>query len=221
MTSIQVLIAGDQSIIWQGILAILETANDLTVVGEAIDYQQAWSLAKEFQPDILLLASDFDGLSLSEMAVTLCQQSPRTKVLIFGEDTCSGIELYKLMGQGVAGYILKTDPADKIITAVRLVAQGMVIFTQEQLARAHRLRQEASKQWTSLTEREREILLLLAEGKSNKQIAKTLTISKNTVGTHIGNLMDKLNVASRIEAAAWAWQHGLDEGNIFSGGNNQ
>jgi DNA-binding NarL/FixJ family response regulator len=91
--------------------------------------------------------------------------------------------------------------------AIRRAAQGEVLYTQEQLERARRWRQEVGERWESLTEREREVALLIAAGKSNKGIAEALTISEHTVETYVGNILRKLDVASRTEAAVWIWEH--------------
>lgn len=105
------------------------------------------------------------------------------------------------------------------MAAARRAARGEALYTQEQLERARRWRQEMGARWERLTEREREVALLIAAGKSNKEIAEALTISEHTVETHVGNILRKLGVASRTEAAVWLWEHDLAEEEPESGGN--
>ena len=102
---------------------------------------------------------------------------------------------------------------------MRVVAQGQRWWTVEQLARVLYWQTEVQRPWEGLTKREREVLMLIAAGQSNQQIAEALTISENTVETHVGNLLSKLALASRTEAAVWLWWHGLTEGTGLSGGN--
>ena len=102
---------------------------------------------------------------------------------------------------------------------MRVVAQEQQWWTAKQIARVLYWREEVQGPWESLTEREREVLILIAAGQSNQQIAEALTISENTVETHVGNLLSKLALASRTEAAVWLWRHGLTEGTGLSGGN--
>jgi DNA-binding NarL/FixJ family response regulator len=105
------------------------------------------------------------------------------------------------------------------VQAIRRAARGEVLYTQEQLERVRRWRQEVGKRWERLTGREREVTLLIAAGKSNKEIAEALTISEHTVETHVGNILRKLDVVSRTEAAVWIWEHDLAEDGLESGGN--
>jgi DNA-binding NarL/FixJ family response regulator len=108
---------------------------------------------------------------------------------------------------GAAGFLTKDEDTPALVEAIQRAARGEVLYTPEQLERARRWREEVSARWESLTEHEREVALLIAAGKSNKGSAEALTISEHTVETHVGNILRKLDVASRTEAAVWLWEH--------------
>jgi DNA-binding NarL/FixJ family response regulator len=107
------------------------------------------------------------------------------------------------MTEDAAGFITKNQPSERIIAAIRRAASGNVLYTQEQLKRARRRGQDVGRRWESLTERERGVLRLLTEGLSNAAIAEALCIAEKTVEYHVTNILGKLGVASRLEAAAW------------------
>ena len=110
---------------------------------------------------------------------------------------------------GALGYLLKSEAPGAIVAAVRTVAQGEQLWTVEQLARVRRWREEVEQRWKSLTEREREVLLLVATGKSNREIADRLCITEKTVEKHVSNVLGKLMLVSRTEVALWAVKTGL------------
>jgi len=114
-----------------------------------------------------------------------------------------------MVAAGIAGFVLKEKVPEQIVDAVRRAARQEVILTAEQLARARRWQEEVGVRWESLTRREREVLALVVKGWSTRQIAEAVTIETCTVETHVGNILAKLNVASRAEAVAWMWKHGV------------
>jgi DNA-binding NarL/FixJ family response regulator len=120
---------------------------------------------------------------------------------------------------GAAGYLLKEEPPEVVVQAVRAVAGGEPLWTAEQLARTRRWREAVQEPWERLTGREREVLALVAEGRSNQKIAQVLGVSEHTVETHVGNVLGKLQVTNRTEAVAWVWRHGFAGEKWSSGGN--
>jgi DNA-binding NarL/FixJ family response regulator len=112
---------------------------------------------------------------------------------------------------GAVGFLTKDEELPNIVAAVRRAAHGEVLYTQEQWERIRRWREEVGGRWESLTEREREVLRLVAEGETNREIAKTLRITKKTVEKHVSNVLDKLEMGSRTEAAVWAVKNELVE----------
>jgi len=109
----------------------------------------------------------------------------------------------------VVGFLTKDESPQRLVEAIRRAVRGEVLITGGQLARAYSWRKEVGERWESLTKRERQVLVLMVSGQSTRQIAEVLTIEKCTVETHIGNMLSKVGVASRAEAIAWAWQHGI------------
>lgn len=106
-------------------------------------------------------------------------------------------------------YLLKNEAPAVIVAAVRAVARGERLWTAEQFTRAQRWQEEVQERWEHLTEREREVLALVAEGKSNKEIAQALKVTERTVEFHVSNVLGKLGLTSRVKAAVWAKEHGL------------
>jgi RNA polymerase sigma factor (sigma-70 family) len=114
-----------------------------------------------------------------------------------------------MLEAGAAGYLLKEESPETIVAAVRAAARGERLWTAEQFARARRWRKEVQELWERLTEREREVLALVAEGKSNKEIAQALKVTERTVEFHVSNVLGKLGLTSRVEAAVWVKEHRL------------
>ena len=212
------LLADDHPVTRTGICAILEEASNIEVVGEAKDGVEAQQLVAELGPDILLLDLVMPGPRLSEVEKWIRTNYPETITLVL---TAHDRDCYlaKTIKAGAAGFLTTEEAPQRLVEAIRCAARGDVLITGGQLARANHWRQEVGERWESLTGRERQVLRLLAEGQSNKQIAEVLTISERTVETHVGNLLGKLTVASRTEAVAWVWRHGLAEEMGLSGGN--
>ncbi|MCL7453318.1 MAG: response regulator transcription factor [Anaerolineae bacterium] len=214
---IRVLLADDHPAMRAGIRAILEKAPDIEVVGEAGEGDEAQQMTADLHSQVLLLDLRMPGPPPAETVAWVRAHSPQTAVLAL---TAHDVNAYlaRMVAAGAAGFVVKEEAPERIVEAVRRVARGEVLFTEEQLARARHWREEVGKRWESLTEREREALALIATGQSNKQIAKALVISEHTVETHVGNLLGKLGVASRAEAVTWIWRHGLAEEMGLSGG---
>jgi len=204
---IRLLIVDDHLVVRQGLRMFLEMDTELEIVGEAGDGARAVELAHELRPDVVLmdiLMPGMDGITATE---AIRRQLPDTEVVAL----TSVLEDDKVMGAiraGAIGYLLKdTEPAE-LRRAVRAAAAGEVQLAPQAAARLMR-EVRAPDRPETLTERETEVLRLVAQGQSNKSIARILGISEGTAKTHVANLMGKLGVSSRTQAALYAIRIGL------------
>lgn len=210
---IRLLIADDHALVRQGLRAVLDTEPDIEIVGEAGDGHEAAALAEELLPDVALMdikMMDGDGLAATRrMRAT----TPSVKVIVltnYGEDEL----VFSAMRAGASGYLLKDVRPDALASAVRTVAQGYALVYPSV---ARRLLEELGPHepagsdgaLAELTVRERQILKLIAQGRSNKQIATALGIAERTVKAHVSNILAKLELSDRTQAAIYAHQRGL------------
>ena len=205
---IRVLLADDHPTLRVGLRILLDQAPDVEVVGEAEDGAEALALIEATQPDVAVLDCQLPGMGGPQVAAEIKQRGLPTKVLAlsaYDEDHY----LRGMWSAGALGYLLKSEAPGAIVAAVRTVAQGEQLWTVEQLARVRHWREEVEQRWKSLTEREREVLLLVATGKSNREIADRLCITEKTVEKHVSNVLGKLMLVSRTEVALWAVKTGL------------
>ena len=215
--SIRIVLADEQSLFREAVRVVLESEPDLEIVGEARDGLQALAEAERTRPDVVLLNADLpncDGIRATRL---IKQESPESRVLVLSTDEDLAV-LAEALEAGASGYLTKSCPLSELIEATRAIHQGETLVPTRMLgpllARLiHRRRDqdEAAKRLTRLTRREREVLGLLAEGISNEGIAQALVISPETARTHIQNVLGKLGVHSRLEAAAVARQNGVSE----------
>jgi len=207
---IRVLIADDHPMVRQGLRVFLELQPDLEVVGEAADGAEAAALTAELLPDVLLLdlvMPGVDGLAALEL---LAEQGLADRALVvtsFGEYR----NALPALRSGARGYISKdVDPA-ALATAVRAVAAGHVLLGPQVsaalVAQAGHGSLPADQPGPQLTPREREVLELIAAGHSNREIARSLNLAEKTIKTHVSNVLMKLGVADRTQAALWAVRH--------------
>ncbi len=213
-TTIRVLIADDHLFFRDGLKALLLAAVDTEVVGEAATGEEAIELAAKFQPDVILMdlqMPDVDGIEATRRII---QTSPHIKVLMVTmfEDEQS---VFAAMRAGARGYVLKGVKHDEMLRAIRAVSSGEAIFSPSiatQLMNFFATSQAELPRtiFPELTEREREVLTLIAQGKSNAAIAEALTISLKTVRNHVSNIFSKLQVADRAQAAIRAREAGLE-----------
>ena len=216
-TPIRIVLADEQSLFREAVRAVLENEPDLEIVGEAPDGLRAVAEAERTRPDIALINADLpncDGIRATRL---IKEASPESRVLVLSTDEDLAV-LAEALEAGASGYLTKTCPLSELIAATRAVHQGETLVPARMLgpllARLiHRRREqnEAAKRLSRLTRREREVLGLLAEGITNEGIAQALVISPETARTHIQNLLGKLGVHSRLEAAAFARQNGPSE----------
>lgn len=205
--AIRVLIADDHSVVRQGLRMFLGLDPELEVVGEAADGAEAFRLALELRPDIILmdlLMPVMDGIA-STQAVRAAL--PDTEVLAL----TSVLEDASVVGAvraGAIGYLLKNTEADELRRSIKAAAAGQVQLSPEAATRLMR-EVRAPDSPEALTERETEVLRLVAQGMGNKQIARMLEIGEKTVKTHVSNILAKLGVQSRTQAALYAVEIGL------------
>lgn len=204
--TITLLLADDHPIAREGVRSILAKATDIEIVGEVENGDEIKTLIPRLLPDILLLDLKMPGTSPFEIEKWVRLNYPEIVTLVL---TAHDRDHYLagMMDAGVAGYLDKSERAENLITAIRRAANGDVIFTTQQIDRARRWRQEISKKWERLTEREREVLLLMEQGCSNKAIASHLGVTLKTAAYHVAAIFDRIDVESRHEAVAWYRKH--------------
>ncbi|OFX14667.1 MAG: hypothetical protein A2V59_08520 [Armatimonadetes bacterium RBG_19FT_COMBO_69_19] len=214
MTKIRVLLADDHDLFRQGVRRLLEGSPDLEVVGEARTGQDTVRLVEELAPDIVLLDISMPALSGIDAARLIKTASPRTGIIILTVHADEEF-LFEAIKAGAMGYLLKDASADELIRAIRviyggegLLAPSMAAKVMREFARTHEVT-DLARVLTPLTHREVEILQHVAAGLANKEIAHKLSISERTVKNHLSNIMEKLHVNSRTQAAVYALRSGL------------
>jgi DNA-binding NarL/FixJ family response regulator len=206
---IKVLIVDDHGVVRRGLRGFFELLDDIEVVGEAEDGRRAVQLADDLAPDVVLmdlLMPSMDGIAA---IATIKSRHPDTEVVAL----TSFIEEERVtaaLEAGATGYLLKDAEADDVADAVRRAHAGEVHLDPQvsrMLARRIRRPRAEAPLAEPLTEREREVLALVARGRSNKEIAAELDITERTARTHVSNILGKLDLASRTQAALWAIEH--------------
>ncbi len=217
MDTIKVLVVDDHTLFRRGIAAVLANQDSLEVVGEASDGLEAIEKAKEIAPDVVLMDLNMPRCSGLEATQALQAEMPEVNILVL---TVSEMEadLFAAMKFGARGYLLKNTEPDELIHAISHIAQGGVIVSPLMATKlldefreltAGAKREPVEKATADLSPREGEVLQLVAQGATNKEIADALFISENTVKTHLRNIMEKLHLANRSQAAAYAVKRGL------------
>ncbi|MCI0794867.1 MAG: response regulator transcription factor [Chloroflexi bacterium] len=221
MSTIRVLVVDDHDMFRRGVMEVLEREDDITVIGEARNGQQAIDRASELSPDVVFMDLNMPGKNGIEATACLTLKWPNLKVLVLTVSEEAG-DLYRALSVGARGYVLKISDAQEIIDALRQVHQGWVVVSP---AMAPRLLSDlgqspdigAASQTlgglpageTQLTPREMEILRLMARGMSNAELADTLLVSETTLKIHVKNILGKLHMKNRREAAAYAARLGF------------
>jgi DNA-binding NarL/FixJ family response regulator len=211
---IRVLIADDQQLVRSGFRMMLEAEGDIEVVGEAGDGEEAVDLARKLAPEVALLdlrMPRMDGIQATE----LIARSPGTATRVLVVTTFDADEyVYAALRAGASGFLLKDAPPEELAVAVRVIAAGEALLAPsvtrrliEQFARMQPSRESGDLE--SLTERELEVLRLVARGLSNAEIAQELVIGETTVKTHVGNVLMKLGLRDRAQAVVVAYESGV------------
>jgi DNA-binding NarL/FixJ family response regulator len=216
--SVRVLIAEDHPLFREGMRGRLDRVADIAVVGEAASGDEAVELAKELEPDVVLMDIKMPGLNGIEATRQIQQASPHIGVLVLTmfEDDDS---VFAAMRAGAKGYLLKDSGGEGVVHAIRAVASGEAVFgpgVAERIIGFFSAPRAAAPQrvFPELTEREEEVLSLVAQGKSNQEIARQLFVSVKTVRNHVSNILLKLQVADRAQAVISARDAGIGQSRV-------
>jgi DNA-binding NarL/FixJ family response regulator len=211
--SVRVLIADDHPLFREGMRGRLDRVADVAVVGEAASGEEAVGLAKDLEPDVILMDIKMPGLNGIEATREIQQASPQIGVLVLTmfEDDDS---VFAAMRAGAKGYLLKDSGGEGVVHAIRAVASGEAVFgpgVAERIIGFFSAPRSAAPQraFPELTEREEEVLSLVAQGKGNREIARQLFVSLKTVRNHVSNILLKLQVADRAQAVIRARDAGM------------
>jgi len=175
------------------------------------DGEEVLRQIEALRPNVVLLDGYLPGLDGPAVAAAIREQHPEVRVLALSAYNDDRL-LWEMWAAGAVGYVLKDEPLERILAAVRAAGRGETGFRPEQVERAQRWWEEVGQKWESLTEREQEVLAPVAEGRSNREIAAALWLSEKTVEAHIGRVLQKSGLTSRTEAALWAVQNELRKG---------
>lgn len=209
---IKVVLVDDHSMIRIGLKAYFDTLEDIRVVGEASSGEEAVRVATDTQPDVILMdliMNGMDGVEATRHVKKIC---PSVKVIIltsFHED----LHIFPAIKAGAISYILKDVDPDELANAVRAAHAGEAVINPRVAARLVSKMQgneeESPNPFTELTDRELDVLRMVAQGMNNHEIAEILVLSEKTVKTHMTNILSKLHLKDRTQAAAYAWQNGI------------
>ena len=209
--TIRTLITDDHKVVRRGLRGFLELDSELEVVGEASNGEEAVALARRLKPDVVLMDLLMPVMDGIEATREIRRQLPEVEVVAL-TSVLEDAAVTGAIKAGAIGYLLKTTDADELCEAIKAAAAGQVRLAPEAAARLMReVRSPSSPEALTepLTERETEVLTLLARGKANKQIARDLFVALSTVKTHVNNLYRKLDISSRTQAALYAARIGL------------
>jgi NarL family two-component system response regulator LiaR len=210
---IKVLLVDDHEMVRIGLAAVLDTEEGIEVVGEASNGHEGLRLAQAYKPDVVLMDLVMDGMDGVETTRRLMEMLPECKVIVL-TSYIDDSKMYPVIEAGAFSYLLKTSRATEIADAIRAAARGQSVLESQVAAKMmNRFREpkrsQAPAPHESLTEREMEVLKLLAQGLSNQEIADKLFIGVKTVKYHITNIFSKLGVEDRTQAAIYAHKQGL------------
>lgn len=216
MNPIRVLIVDDHTLFRSGIKLLLQRQEGFEVVGEAGDGLEGIKRAKQLNPDVVLLDLHMPGVSGREAVKTINEEVPGARVVMLtvSEDA---EDLVDCLRAGAAGYLLKNIETEFLVDAIQRAARGESVMSPQmtgKLVQELRHPKEAAApsaegEREKLSPREMEIILLLAKGASNKEVARALNVAESTVKIHVQNILKKLNLSSRVQAAVYAVEHGL------------
>ncbi|SFS47110.1 response regulator [Marininema halotolerans] len=208
--TIRTLIVDDHEMVRRGLVAYLMTQPDIELVGEAASGHEAVTLLSKTQPDVVLMDLVMENMDGVEATKEAARVSPNTRVVVL-TSYLNDDKLFPVLEAGAFSYILKTSRAPEIAEAIRKAAIGQATIEPRVSEKIlHRMKEISTKPlYEELTEREREVLSLLGQAKTNQQIADTLYIGVKTVKTHVSNILAKLCLEDRTQAAVYAVENGL------------
>ena len=214
MSRIRVLIADDHAILREGVRALLTMAEDIEVIGEASNGQEAVDLARALRPDVILMDIAMPGLGGLEATIAIRKENAEAKVLVLTQYEDREY-IRRFLKAGVSGYVLKKSAGSDLTAAIRAVHRGGLVLDPGVAREA--MREQASlaapggaaDPYDSLTDREKQVLKLVAEGRSNKEVAEMLDISVKTAMSHREHIMQKLDLHSRTDLIRFALQKGV------------
>jgi DNA-binding NarL/FixJ family response regulator len=215
--TLSVAVVDDQQLLRAGVRMMVDSQPDLTFAGEAGDGEEAIALARSAQPDVMVLDIRMPGIDGIEAIGAILEASPHTRVLML---TTFGIEeyIFASLRAGASGFLLKDATPEKLIEGIHAVASGEMLLgstVTRRIIESFVDREPAPRPEdgpiASLTERERDVLREVAQGKSNAEIAATLYISEGTVKTHVSRVLAKLQLRDRVQAVIAAYEYGLVE----------
>jgi len=209
--TIQIIIADDHSIVRKGICALLATEPDIQVIGEAADGKEAVTMAQQLHPDVILMdlvMPKMDGIAATAQ---ISASQPKSRILVLTSFAADD-KVFPAIKAGALGYLLKDSSPEDLVRSIRQVAQGEPSL-EPSIARKvlHEISHPIKKELTidPLSERELVVLRLIAQGRSNREIGEELFITEATVRTHVSNILSKLHLASRTQAALFALKEGI------------
>lgn len=217
MTNIKLMIADDHKLFREGIKALLAVTDDIEIVGEAEDGDAALKKSRELEPDVILMDINMPGLNGIRATEQILEKQPQMRIIMLTmlEDDAS---IFHAMRAGARGYLLKGADPQEVLSVIRAVAEGQALFGPAIATRLMNYFQELGTKpplsptatpFPELTERELEILRLIAQGLNNQEIAQKLVLSHKTVRNHITNIFSKLQVADRAQAIVRAREAGF------------
>ena len=213
MTEIRVLLADDHTIVRKGLRALLEDEADIEVIGEAEDGREAIRMVQQLLPDVVLMDLSMPGLSGLEATRQIKKRFPEVKVLILTRHANEEY-VFQILRAGASGYVVKKAAPTELVLAIQSVYRGDSFLSpaisrpviEEYIRKAEAM---VENSYDRLTDREREVLQLIAEGHSSREIAELLHITERTVRTHRGHVMDKLDIHNIAELAQYAIRKGV------------
>lgn len=216
--AIRILLADDHPPLRAGMKARLEVENDMIVVGEAGNGRDALILARQLEPNVLVLDMEMPDMTGIEVATQLNEEQALIRILVLSAHEDPEYIIKMVEGGTVAGYLTKNESLDTIVAAVRGVARGEEGWLSREVAAALMKQKrgkgkEVDQSLDQLSRRELEVLQLIAQGLNNIQIGEELYIAESTVKKHVSNIYTKLDLNSRAEVTAWAWKNGVIEDN--------
>jgi two-component system, NarL family, response regulator DevR len=215
MIKTRILLVDDHDIVRLGLMTLLNDQPDMEVIGEASTAGEAVSTAKKLQPDVVLMDIRLPGEGGIEAAGQISQQVPKSKVVMltsFADDEL----VVRAIRAGAMGYVLKQAGNEELLRAIRAAARGEALLDPSTTARLLSRVREAERKaeedaFRDLSDREMDVLVHLARGRTNAQIGALLNLSEKTVGNYVSNMFEKLQLNNRIELAAYAYEHHLFE----------